>query len=185
MDRLLELLRTHSFVKKRVKLASGRESDFFIDCKQTVLRAEGHRLVGEAMLERVLRLEPRPVAVAGVALGGCSLASSVALTSALHGTPIDALYVRKEAKDHGSQRLIEGDDHLPAGARVAVLEDTITTGGSTLKAVAQLRDRGFEVAGVIAIVDRQEGAAEAIEGAGLRFDALYRRSDFMGPDDAR
>lgn len=179
MDRLLELLTEHSFARKRVVLASGRESDFFIDAKQTVLRAEGHALIGERMLERVLALPERPVAVAGVALGGCPLASSVALTSQLRGTPLDAVYVRKEAKDHGSRRLVEGDDHLPEGAPIVVLEDVVTTGGSTLAAVEQLRARGLRVVGVVAIVDRSEGGAEAIREADLPFEALYERGDFM------
>src|SRR5690349_19437462 len=108
---LLELLRTRSFAKKRVVLASGKESDFFIDCKQTVLSAEGHVHVGTLMLDALRELPPCD-AVAGVELGGCPLASAVALTSHLRGTPKDAVYVRKEAKDHGSKRLVEGDTHL-------------------------------------------------------------------------
>ncbi len=188
MDRLLELLRERSFARKRVVLTSGQESDFFIDCKQTALLAEGHQLIGERMLARLDALPARPVAVAGVALGGCSLASAVALTSQLRvdrgegGKPLDAIYVRKATKGHGSQRLLEGTDHLPAGARVAVLEDVVTTGGSTLDAIANLREGGLEVVGVIAIVDRSEGAAERIRGAGVAFEALYARADFMGPD---
>ncbi len=95
-ERLLELLRARSFAKKRVVLASGRESDFFIDCKQTVLGAEAHALVGEILFDAVRAWSP--VAVAGVELGGCPLASAVALTSHLRGAPIDAVYVRKDAK---------------------------------------------------------------------------------------
>src|SRR4051812_47800095 len=97
--RLLELLRDRSFAKKRVILASGKESDFFIDCKQTVLTAEGHALIGELMLDASAAFAPYD-AVAGVELGGCPLASAVALTSHLRGAPKDAVYVRKEAKDH-------------------------------------------------------------------------------------
>jgi orotate phosphoribosyltransferase len=118
--------------------------------------------------------------VAGVELGGCPLASAVALTSHQRGAPLDAIYVRKAAKEHGSRRMLEGDTHLPAGAKVAVLEDAVTTGGSTLRAVEVLRERGYEVVGVIALVDRREGGAEAIEAAGLPFVALYGREDFLG-----
>lgn len=178
-DRLLELLRERSFARKRVVLASGRQSDFFVDCKQTVLLAEGHARVGEAMLDALEAWPERPVAVAGVELGGCPLASAVALTSHLRGAPLDAVYVRKQVKDHGSRRLLEGDAHLAAGARVAVLEDVVTTGGSTLRAVEVLREAGYEVPGVVALVDRREGGAEAIEAAGLRFEALYGREDFL------
>jgi orotate phosphoribosyltransferase len=177
--RLLELLRARSCARKRVVLASGRESDFFIDCKQTVLSAEGHALVGALLLDAISTM--RPVAVAGVELGGCPLASAVALTSQLRGAPIDAVYVRKDQKDHGSRREIEGDAHLARGARVALVEDVVTTGGSTLKAADKLRAAGFEVAGVAALVDRLEGGREAIEAAHLPFVALYTRRDFI-PD---
>jgi orotate phosphoribosyltransferase len=179
-ERLLEILRDRSFARKKVVLASGKESDFFIDCKQTVLTAEGHALVGELMLDALAQL-PASIAVAGVELGGCPLASAVALTSFQRGTPRDAVYVRKEAKDHGSKRLVEGDTRLPKGAAIAVLEDVTTTGGSTLKAVEKLRAAGYEVAGVVTLVDRLEGGREAIEAAGLRFVALYTRRDFI-PD---
>lgn len=178
--RLLELLRERSFERKRVVLASGKESDFFIDCKQTVLTAEGHALVGEVMLEAVSELPPCD-AVAGVELGGCPLASAVALTSFQRGAPKDALYVRKEAKDHGSKRLIEGDTHLDRGARVVILEDVTTTGGSTLKAVEKLRAAGYEVVGVVTLVDRLEGGRQAIEKAGLPLVAITTRTDFI-PD---
>ena len=177
--RLLELLRTRAFERKRVVLASGKESDFFIDCKQAVLTAEGHALVGQAMLDAVTTSFPGCAAVAGVELGGCPLASAVALVSFQRGAPLDAVYVRKDAKDHGSRRLLEGNTRLPAGARVALLEDVVTTGGSTLKAAAKLRDAGYVVAGVVALVDRLEGGREAIEADGLKIVALYTRADFM------
>ena len=177
-ERLFELLRTRSFERKRVILASGRESDFFIDCKQAVLTAEGHALVGEAMLDALARL-PACDAVAGVELGGCPLASAVALTSFQRGRPLDAVYVRKDAKDHGSKRTLEGNTGLAAGARIVILEDVVTTGGSTLKAAAKLRDAGYEVAGVVALVDRLEGGREAIEADGLALVSLYTRADFI------
>jgi len=176
--RLLELLRTHAFERRRVVLASGRESDFFIDCKQAVLGAEGHALVGEAMLE-ALRALPPCAAVAGVELGGCPLASAVALTSFQRGAPLDAVYVRKDAKEHGSRRQLEGNTRLPAGARVALLEDVVTTGGSTLKAAAKLRDAGYDIVGVVALVDRLEGGREAIEAGGLKLVTLFTRDDFI------
>lgn len=184
-DRLLALLIERSFARRRVVLASGAESDFFIDCKQTVLLAEGHARVGEAMLDAVVSLPEAPVAVAGVVLGGCPLASAVALVShqrartAEGAGPLDAVYVRKEVKDHGSARRIEGDGHLPPGAPIAVLEDVVTTGGSTLAAVETLRAAGHRVVGVVALVDRREGGADAIRAAGLPFVALYGREDFI------
>ncbi|XYH98999.1 orotate phosphoribosyltransferase [Sorangium sp. So ce1128] len=179
-ERLVALLRERSFEQKRVVLASGRESDFFIDCKQSVLTAEGHALVGALMFEALAAL-PRCEAVAGVELGGCPLASAVSLTSFLRGRPLPALYVRKEVKDHGSRRLVEGDRGLVPGMPVAILEDVITTGGSTLKAVEKLGAAGASVVGVIALVDRLEGGAEAIRAAGLPLVSICTRRDFL-PD---
>jgi orotate phosphoribosyltransferase len=178
--RLLDNLRQYGFRRGRFTLTSGRESDFFIDCKPAVLRAEGHVLVGRCLLD-ALRTLPGPVdAVAGVELGGCPLASAVAMTSFLDNAPLDAIYVRKAAKGHGTRQQLEGAAHLPAGARLVIVEDTVTTGGSTLRAVEQIRASGFEVAGVLAVVDRSEGGADAIAAAGLPFIALFARSDFMG-----
>ena len=178
-DQLLALLRIHSFERKRVLLASGRESDFFIDCKQTILQAKAHALVGAVMLPLVIDFAPN--AVAGVELGGCPLASSVAYASASCGTPIDAIYVRKEAKDHGSKRDLEGNAHLPAAAKVVLLEDVVTTGGSTLKAITKLRSAGYEVPAVVCLVDREEGGREAIVAAAqIAVVSVFRRSDFMG-----
>jgi orotate phosphoribosyltransferase len=178
--RLFELLRTRAFERKRVVLASGKESDFFIDCKQAVLTAEGHALAGEVMLDALAPLEPC-VAVAGVELGGCPLASAVALTSFLRGRPIDAVYVRKDAKEHGSRRLLEGNTRLAGGARIVLLEDVVTTGGSTRKAAAKLREAGYLVPGVVALVDRLEGGREALQVDGLELIALFTRDDFLAP----
>ena len=171
--RLVELLTALSFERKKVILASGRESDFFIDCKQTILTAEGHALVGELMFAMLAEL-PECDAVGGVELGGCPLASAVSLVSFQKGRPLPALYVRKEQKDHGSKRLVEGDRAIVKGMPVVVLEDVITTGGSTLKAVDKLGQAGVKVVGVVALVDRLEGGAEAIRGAGL---PLVSRAD--------
>jgi orotate phosphoribosyltransferase len=109
--RLLDALRRDAWRRGRFRLASGRESDFFIDCKQVILTAEGHRLVGEALYDAIrgAGVLQAVAGVAGVALGGCSLASAVSLTSALRDgdAGLDALYVRKEPKDHGTARRVE------------------------------------------------------------------------------
>lgn len=179
-ERLVELLRERSFERKKVTLASGRESDFFIDCKQTILTAEGHALVGELMFD-ALDAFAGCDAVAGVELGGCPLASAVSLVSFLRGRPLPALYVRKEVKDHGSKRLVEGDRAITKGMGVVILEDVITTGGSTLKAADKLKSLGIRVIGVVALVDRLEGGAEAIREAGIPLAAICSRRDFL-PD---
>ena len=178
--RLLDLLRERAFERKRVVLASGRESDFFIDCKQAVLTSEGHALVGQVMLDALASL-PACVAVAGVELGGCPLASAVALTSFQRGKPLDAIYVRKDAKEHGSKRQLEGNTRIAAGATVVLLEDVVTTGGSTLKAAAKLRDAGYATTAVIALVDRLEGGREGIESGGLTLHSIFTRNDFIPP----
>jgi orotate phosphoribosyltransferase len=176
--RLVDLLRERSFERKKVILASGKESDFFIDCKQTILTAEGHALVGLLMFEALAKLPPCE-GVAGVELGGCPLASAVSLTSFQKGRPLPAFYVRKGAKDHGSKKLVEGDKSIRPGMPVVVLEDVVTTGGSTLQAVDKLRDVGLQVVGVVAIVDRLEGGREAIENSGLAFVSIATRLDFI------
>lgn len=175
---MVELLRERSFERRRVLLASGRESDFFIDCKQTALTAEGHAIIGELMFDALADLPPCD-AVGGVELGGCPLASAVSLTSFQRGRSLPALYVRKARKDHGTTKLVEGDKSISPSVRVALLEDVITTGGSSLKAVQTLREAGAAVVGVVALVDREEGGAETIRAAGLPLVSLCRRSDFM------
>jgi orotate phosphoribosyltransferase len=178
--RLIELLTERSFERRKVTLASGKESDFFVDCKQTILTAEGHALTGELMYEALAALGPVD-AVGGVELGGCPLASAVSLVSFQKGSPLPALYVRKERKDHGTTKVIEGDKSLRPGLRVALLEDVVTTGGSSLKALDVLKAAGCEVAGIVALVDRLEGGREAIEAAGVQLINIATRRDFI-PD---
>jgi orotate phosphoribosyltransferase len=173
---LLELLKTLAYRRGIFTLASGKKSDFFIDCKQAVLTAVGHQLVGELMLD-ALRHLPQCDAIAGVALGGCPLASAVSLMSQIRQRPLPALYVRKAAKDHGTQRLVEGQ--LTPGMRVVMLEDVCTTGGSTLAAVQVLRNAGATVVGVVVLVDRLEGGLENLQREGLEVVALYTRHDFV------
>jgi orotate phosphoribosyltransferase len=179
-ERLLELLTTKGFRRGTFTLTSGKTSDFFIDVKPAALSAEGHVLVGGLLLAASSGVPGGVEAVAGVELGGCPLASAVSIASFRSERPLDAVYVRKAAKGHGTKKQLEGADHLAKGARLVIVEDTVTTGGSTLRAVASIREAGFEVAGVLAVVDRSEGGAEAIREAGLYFDALFVRRDFMG-----
>ena len=189
--RLLTLLRTLSFERRRVVLASGKESDFYVDCKRTALTAEGHALIGRLLLDRIRRLEPPPRGVGGLTLGADPLASAVALTSWLEHergraqghtppSPIDSFIVRKEPKGHGTGQWIEGRRTIPDGSRVAVLEDVVTSGGSALKAIERCRAEKLEVVGCFALVDRLEGGREAIEAQGVPLDSLFTREDFPG-----
>jgi orotate phosphoribosyltransferase len=177
--RLHELLRTLSFERRRVILASGRESDFYVDCKRTALTAEGHVLVGRLLFDRIRRLRPLVRGVGGLTLGADPLASAVALTSFLEGEPVDSFIVRKEPKGHGTGQWIEGRRTIPDGSRVAVLEDVVTTGGSALKAIERCRAEKLEVVGCFALVDRLEGGREAIAAQGVPVDALFTREDFL------
>ena len=179
-DRLRELLRERSVRTGKFKLASGRESDFFIDCKQTVLTAEGHALIGELMYEALSEL-PECDAVGGVELGGCPLASAVSLVSHQKGRDLNCLYIRKERKDHGTTKMVEGDKALFEGIRVVMLEDAVTTGGSAIRAIKPLEEAGAKVVGILAVVDRLEGGIEAMEAAKMPFASLFTRKDFI-PD---
>ena len=167
---LLMLLAERAYRHGRFTLASGRISDHYVNCKPVSLSGQGLALLGRLMLERV---EPEALAVAGLTLGADPLVSAVALQAALAGRCLDALIVRKEAKGHGTGAWLEGP-LPPAGSRISVLEDVVTTGGSALKAVRQLRDAGFAVDEVVAIVDRQEGGLEAMTAAGLTLHSLYQ-----------
>ena len=178
--RLLELLRTLSFERRKVVLASGKESDFYVDCKRTALTAEGHVLVGRCLFREVQAIQPLVRGVGGLTLGADPIASAIALTSFLEGAPVDAFIVRKEPKGHGTGQWIEGRKTIPDGSRVAVLEDVITTGGSAARAIERCRAEGLVVAGCFALVDRMEGGRENLEALGVPVESLFTRADFLG-----
>ena len=177
--RLFDLLRELSFERRKVTLASGKESDFYIDCKRTALTAEGHVLIGRLLFDRIRRVRPLPRGVGGLTLGADPLASAVAFSSFLAGEPIDAFIVRKEPKGHGTGQWIEGRRTIPDGSRVAVLEDVVTSGNSALKAIERCRAEELEVVGCFALVDRLEGGRDAIEAQRVPLDSLYTRKDFL------
>lgn len=176
--RLLALLTERSYAKKKVVLSSGRESDFYIDCKKTVLTAEGHWLVGRVLFAAVRARCPAAVGVGGLTMGADPLASAVSLVSHLGGHPLHAFLVRKEPKGHGTGQWIEGLTAFAAGAAVAVLEDVITTGASTLKAIQRVRAEGLSPLCAITLVDRQEGGREAIEAQAVPVFSIFARGDF-------
>lgn len=177
--RLLALLTERSFEKRKVVLASGRESDFYIDCKRTALLGEGHFLIGRLLLAAIRESAPDAAGVGGLTLGADPLASAVAMTSYLGGREFPSFIVRKEPKGHGTGAWIEGRQALTPGAPLALLEDVVTTGGSTLKAAERIEAEGFKVAHVYALVDRLEGGREAIEAKGYRMTSLFTRKDFL------
>ena len=173
MTELLDLLATRSARRGQFTLASGKQSTLYIDARLTTMSPDGLALIGPLGLQALQRAGWRVDSLGGLTLG----ADPVSYASALAGTPVRCFTVRKEAKGHGTGRLIEGS--FREGDRVAVVEDVITTGGSALRAVAAVRAAGGVVAGVLALVDREEGGREAIEGEGLEVVALTRASDIV------
>ncbi|MHB1843825.1 MAG: orotate phosphoribosyltransferase [Deltaproteobacteria bacterium] len=178
--RLLHLLRELSFERRSVTLASGRPSDFYIDCRRTALTAEGHFLIGRLLLDQIRKHAPQARAVGGMTLGADPLASSVSLTSYLAGVPLTAFIVRKEPKGYGTGQWIEGRALLVRGDKVVVVDDVVTSGGSTLKALERVKEEGLEPVACFALVDRGEGGAEAIAAKGVGLHSLFTRADFMG-----
>ena len=168
-DTLLPLLAQKAYRHGHFTLASGRTSNHYVNCKPVSLSGEGLALLGALMLEQV---EDTAAAVAGLTLGADPLVSAVAMRAALDGRNLDALIVRKEAKGHGTGAWLEGPLPKP-GSLITVLEDVVTTGGSSLKAVNQLREAGYQVDRVVTIVDRQEGGLEAMIAAGLELRSLF------------
>jgi len=167
---LLELLAQRAYRHGNFTLASGRTSTHYVNCKPVSLSGLGLALLSAQMLELV---EPEAAAVAGLTLGADPLVSGVAQAAALAGKALDALIVRKEAKGHGTGAWLEGPLPEP-GSRITVLEDVVTTGGSSLKAVKQLREAGYVVERVVTIVDRQEGGLAAMQEAGLELRSLFQ-----------
>src|SRR5205823_8141601 len=165
-NRLLELLTNLAWEKRKVTLSSGKESDFYIDTKQAVLTAEGHYLVGRLVLAEIRSHFGNAQAVGGMTMGADPISSAVSLTSWVQASPMPAFYVRKEPKGHGTGQWVEGKKGLPQPAQVVVVEDVVTTGASTLKAIERCRSEGLHVLGVVALVDREEGGGEAVEKAG-------------------
>ena len=166
-EELLELLKKDAYKKGEFTLSSGKTSEHYVNCKPVTLTGRGLTLTSLLMLK-----ELDAGIVGGLTLGADPLVSGVSLVSALDGRLVNALIVRKEAKGHGTQAWIEGPE-VSKGTKVTVLEDVVTTGGSAIKAAEKLRDAGYVVERVVAMVDRQEGGAEAMKEAGLELHSLF------------
>ncbi|MCW2688266.1 MAG: pyrE [Mycobacterium sp.] len=169
-DELVDLVRRLSVVHGRVTLSSGKEAGYYVDLRRATLHHRAAALIGKLMRELTADWDY-------AAAGGLTLGADPVATAMMHapGRPIDAFVVRKAAKTHGMQRLIEGTD--VAGQRVLVVEDTSTTGASPLTAVRAVRDAGGEVVGVATVVDRATGAAEVIEAEGLVYRSALNLTD--------
>ena len=174
-EELLKLLKDNAYKKGEYTLSSGKTSEHYVNCKPVTLSGRGLTLVSLSLLMYV-----DTGYVAGLTLGADPLVSGVSLVSALDSKMVNGLIVRKEAKGHGTQAWIEGP--LPKeGTKITVLEDVITTGGSAIQAVKRLRDAGYEVKRVVAIVDRQENgeAHTAMKLGGLELISLYKLKDLI------
>ena len=182
-EELRRLLLAKSYAKKKVVLASGRESDFYVDCRQTTLHGQGARLVGRLLLERIRASGAR--AVGGPTLGADPMITAISLTAALEGLELPAFIIRKEAKGHGLGNRIEGMGNLAPGMKVAIVEDVVTTAGSTLSAIEAAREAGLEVVKVLCLVDREEGGRENLAARGFSLDALYTKTTLLGGRPAR
>lgn len=166
---LLDLLCQLAYKEGDFVLSSGQRSSYYINGKQVTLHPQGALAIGRLLLSS---LPFDTEAVAGLTLGADPMVSAVSVVSAIENRPIPALIIRKEAKGHGTMAYIEGPS-LPTGARVVVLEDVVTTGQSALKAVERLKDAGYRVEEVMALVDRQQGGAELYESTGLKFQTVF------------
>lgn len=162
-QQLLRLIAERSFRRGTFTLASGATSDYYIDGRMTAVYSEGAYLIGEVLHERTRDLDF--AAIGGLAVGAVPLATAAVIAYHRHGRPLEGFWVRDEVKSHGTKKRIEGG--LAAGSRVVVIDDVITKGGSTLKAVEAVREAGCEVVRVLALVDRLQGAAELLRANGV------------------
>jgi len=171
-ERLIGELRDHALVIGEVTLTSGRKASYYVDAKRAILLPDGFRALGELVAAEAER-------VGATAVGGTTMgADPIACAALAAGAPVKAFFVRKDRKEHGLQRWIEGPP-LEPGERCLVVEDVVTTGGSTIHAIERVREEGFEVAGVVSVLDRLSGGADAISAAagGAPYTALTTIDD--------
>ena len=177
--RLADIIRQRSFGRGEITLASGRKSDFYFNLKPTMLDPEGAALLAELTYEALK--DDQLDYIGGLEMGAVPLAGAIAQLSWLKGHPIAAFFVRKKPKEHGARLAIEGlaKGESLEGKRVVVVEDVTTTGGSAMKVVEALREVRADVALVLTMVDREEGASDTFAQAGLPFRSIYKASEFL------
>jgi orotate phosphoribosyltransferase len=178
-DRLMEIILAKSFQyseEPTFKLVSGGVSNFYFNCKPTMLDPEGKELIGRLIFSRIRELQV--AGIGGLELGSVPISSAVSLISQLEGQPIKEFIVRKEKKDHGIPAKVEGE--WDAGEKVVVVDDVITTGGSTIKAIEAVQKLGLEVAKVVVLVDREEmNGRQNIEKLCPQVEPLIKRTEVM------
>jgi len=172
---LVGLVESKALRRGTFRLASGREASFYLDAKQVVLDAHGAMLVGRAILERLRSLGPLPDAVGGMSIGADPITSAVVTMAGVEGLPLKGFMVRKEPKDHGTKKYVEGP--VQPGQRVVIVEDVTTTGGSSLLAIDRVRDFGLVVERVVTVIDRLAGAEAAFAARGIPLESLVTIRD--------
>ena len=172
-QQLVELVRKKALEFGTFTLASGKQASFYLDCRRLTLDSAGVRVVAEGMLERLA--QDWPDAVGGMAIGADPITAAIITLADVQGKSLRGFIVRKETKQHGKGRLVEGP--VESGDRVVIVEDVVTTGGSALKAIDRCRAAGLEIAGVLAIVDRLEGGREKFAEHGYELDTLLTIRD--------
>ena len=175
--RLEELLVERSVRLGDFTLASGARSSYYVDARRTSMSAEGQVLIGEVGLAAIRDSGLEPTHVGGLTMGADPIAYAIANASWRAGTPMDAYSVRKQAKAHGTGQRIEGG--LPTDARCLMVEDAMTTGGSTLKAIEAVEEYGARVVGVLTLVDRSEDATGLFAGRGLPLISVFRGTELL------
>jgi len=158
-------------------LASGKKATFYLDCRQITLDSVGAKLIGEGILDLLRQDKMLPKAVGGMSIGADPITAAVITVAAYEGIPMKGFMVRKQSKDHGTGQFVEGP--LAAGDHVVIVEDVVTTGGSSLEAIEKVEAVGAVVNGVIAIIDRLEGGAEAFHAKGYSLRSLFTIRDFI------
>jgi orotate phosphoribosyltransferase len=172
---LVDLISTRALKRGTFRLASGREASFYLDAKQVVLEARGSMLVGRAILERLKSLGPLPDAVGGMSIGADPITSAVVTMAGVENIPLKGFLVRKEPKDHGTKKYVEGP--VEPGQRVVIVEDVVTTAGSSLVAIDRARDFGLVVERVVVVIDRLAGGREALAARGIPLESLVTIRD--------
>ncbi len=174
-DALIELVREKALKFGDFTLASGKKATYYLDGKQVTLDPAGSRLIAEGILD-ILAQGPMPSAVGGMSIGADPITAAVVTMSAVRETPVPGFMVRKKAKGHGTDQYIEGP--VKPGDEVVIVEDVVTTGGSSLEAIERVEAAGMKVTQVIAIIDRMEGGSEAFAERGYPFFSLLSIRDF-------
>jgi len=174
-EALIALIRQNALKFGKFTLSSGRQATYYLDGKQVTLHPNGARLVAEGILD-LLDPDNMPTAIGGMSIGADPITAAVVTMSAVRGAPIAGFMVRKESKGHGTDQYIEGP--VSPGDDVVIVEDVVTTGGSSLEAIKRARDFGLNVTRVIAIIDRMEGGSEAFAREGYPFSSLLTIRDF-------